>query len=621
MRDDNECVPCLSARYIYDISKAGKLIRKVNSRKSIAVLPFSNLSTDGENEFFCDGITEEIIDALAKIEGLKVISRTSSFFFKDHKTSLNEIAEKLQVSNLLEGSVRISKDMMRIKAQLINVVEDGVFWTETWDRKKENLFEIQDEISLLIADKLREHYGHIEISDHLVDTGTSNLTSYEHLLKGRHHFYKWNPEDAHIAIQEFDRALALDPNLIDAHLGMADSYSFMAVAGFAPREEAWAKATEAIQKAKALDSNHAGLNLMLSHQAFFTQASFSAAMTFAQTAVTTRPTFAEAHQFLSFFNSLKGDFKKAKEHILYAKSIDPLNPETRFFHANYYYRAGKMNEAVQILNTLLEENEKNLPVLIVCIYIHIKEKRQADAKALIESVPNELFTPDERLSLLTLIEVLSGNQYLEMLDQLEEKALDPSAHHAHAYLFVIYANLGLNDKAFKILEELFKSKSSILMLTFSDPLASKIQEDKRWKEYQSRIYPLEVEKKEIKKTKSILPEESVIKDQIQKLTSFVESERPFLNPALSLRSLAQQIEIHPNHLSWLLNESIGQNFNEYINNYRIEHFKKLIVNPDNSHISIIGLAYESGFNSKTVFNTVFKKEVGMTPKEYQKSQQ
>jgi YesN/AraC family two-component response regulator len=102
------------------------------------------------------------------------------------------------------------------------------------------------------------------------------------------------------------------------------------------------------------------------------------------------------------------------------------------------------------------------------------------------------------------------------------------------------------------------------------------------------------------------------------LLRFIGEEEPFLIPNLSLRSLADQVEIHPNKLSWLLNERMGKNFNEFINHYRIEYFKKLAFNPENSHISLLGLAYESGFNSKTVFNTYFKKETGLTPKEYLK---
>lgn len=590
------------------------------SDKNIAVLPFVNMSSNAENEYFSDGITEEIINALAKIDSLKVISRTSSFYFKGQKASLSEIAEKLGVSTLLEGSVRMSRDTLRIKAQLIDVGEDETFWSETWERKKDNLFEIQDEISLLIADKLREYGGHLDISDHLVESPTRNLTAYEHLLKGRFHLKEWNPEDTNIAIDQFEKAISIDPALIDGYLGLADSYSFMAVAGFAPREEAWMKAMEAIQSAKTLDSNNAGLNYMLGNQAFFTDADFASAMKYGLKSLATKPTYAEAHRFVSFLLSLRGDLPKAKEHIFFAKSIDPLNQETLFFEANYYYRANEYAKANLILDELLEVNDKNLPAIIVRIYIQIKEKRLQEALRLIDQVPQEALTPDERLGLLGLIDALNGDVSSGHIIELEQHAQAGEAHHAHSYLFIIYAVLGSNDSAFSILEKLFQSQSSILLLGFSDPLAEHIQSDPRYQEYHDRIYPI------IKKPKDIIPkpkaiDDSVARTQIEKLTALVESERPYLNPSVTLRSLADQSDIHPNQLSWLLNEYVGKNFNEFINIARIEHFKKLVVDPDNSHISLIGLAYESGFNSKTVFNTAFKKEVGMTPKEYQKSQQ
>ena len=209
--------------------------------KTIAVLPFINMSASKDNEFFSDGITEEIINALGKIGSLKVTSRTSSFFFKGKNMPIPEIGKQLNVSTIIEGSVRLSGDSIRITAQLIQVEEDFHFWSETWDRKLENIFEIQDEISLLIADKLREHFGHLEINDHLVDKQTDNLLAYEHCLKAKFYENKWNPEDVKTAISYYEKALELDANYPEAHLGLAACYSFLGTTAFMPFEEAWGK--------------------------------------------------------------------------------------------------------------------------------------------------------------------------------------------------------------------------------------------------------------------------------------------------------------------------------------------------------------------------------------------
>lgn len=589
----------------------------MKTKKSIAVLPFSDLSVDGSNEFICDGITEEIINALAKIDGLKVISRTSSFFFKNHKASLDEIATKLDVAFLLEGSAQIHDGRIRVRAKLIDVEEDTHFWSETWDRKLENIFETQDEISLLIADKIREQYGHLNISSQLVKSPTKSVSSYEHLLKGRHHFYKWNPEDTHLAIEHFEKSIELDEELVEGYLGIADSYSFMAVAGFAPREEAWQKSIAAIASAKKLDPDHAGLNYMLGMQYFFTEADFATAMQYGMRSLAAKPTFSEAHQFVSFLHSIKGEIKKAREHIHFAKSIDPLNPETKFYEANYYYRVGENDKAQEILKELLAENKKNLPAIIVNIYILIHERQLKVARQIIEKIPEQAITPDERLGFFALIDAMEGKRTTH-LKKLEKHAQEPEAHHAHAYLFLTYANLGRYDEAFGILEKLFENASSILLLAFSDPLGKPIHSDLRYSEFHGRVYPEIANNPKVKKSRHT--GHTITREQVERIQTYVESERPYLNPTLTLRSLAEQVDFHPNQLSWLLNDSIGQNFNQFINKKRIEHFKQLVLDPDNSHISFIGLAYESGFNSKTVFNTAFKKEVGMTPKEFKKNQ-
>ncbi|MEQ8910179.1 MAG: helix-turn-helix domain-containing protein [Vicingaceae bacterium] len=584
---------------------------------AIAVLPFTNRSSNAENEYFCDGITEEIIIALAKIERLKVISRTSSFFFKNQSYSLQEVADKLQVPYLIAGSVRLNGKALRISTELIEIAGDETIWSNSWDRELKNVFEIQDEISLEIADQLRERIGHLTFEDHLIEQRTHNLSAYEHYLKGKYHSNQWNPEDIRLAIDHFEKAIQLDDQLIEGHLGISDAYSFMAVAGFAPREEAWQKSITALALAKKLDPDHAGLNYMLGMKSFFTEADFAAALQYGLKSLAAKPTYSEAHQFVSFLHSLKGDFDTARKHILFAKSADPLNPETKFYEANYNYRLGEYDKAKAILSELLELNDKNLPAIIVQIYILIGEGQLKAARQSIEAVPQQALTPDERLGLLALIDAMEGKSTTH-LQRLEQQAQEAEAHHAHAYLFLCYANLGRYQEAFAVLENLFNSSSSILLLSFSDPLGKPIHSHPSYPQYHERIYPKTIEKPILKKRKQADP--TLTKEQVEKIHAYVESERPYLNPSLTLRSLAEELAIHPNQLSRLLNESIGKNFNDFINKKRIEHFQQIVMDPDNSHISLIGLAYESGFNSKSVFNSAFKKEVGMTPKAFQKSQ-
>ncbi|SEJ34628.1 TolB amino-terminal domain-containing protein [Cyclobacterium xiamenense] len=589
--------------------------------KSIAVLPFVNTSPGKENEFFCDGITEEIIHALAKIEQLKVTSRTSSFFFKGKNLPLAEIGRELGVANLLEGSLRVSGDRLRISAQLINVSDDSHFWSESWDRKLEDIFAIQDEISLRIADKLREYLGHLEIADQLVQAPTGKVEAYRHYLQGKSLFNKWNPEHANQAIGYFEKALQIDPDLIDAHTGLADAYSFLAVAGFAPREIAWAKAIESMQRAKALDPQNAPLNYLLANQAFFTEADFGQSMQFARQAIASKPTYAEGHQFLAFLFMLRDDMKKAGEHLRYARSIDPLNPETKFYQAYFLYRSQSFDQAEVLLLELLEANAKNLPALITLIYVLLKKEAFDRAERLIFNSPQEGIMPDEKLGLACLLRVMQGKvgEYQQLFAELEANASGDTSFQAHAYLFLVYGALNEAKKAFSVLEKLFQYRSSILFLAFGDPLAAPLRHNAEFPLYQKRIFALPNPVVRPVKRNSAELSEADATDYLRVLEQFMETESPFLDPSLSLRSLANQLEMHPNQLSWLLNEKQGKNFNAYINGFRVAHFIKLLADPRNASISLIGLAYESGFNSKTVFNTVFKKETGMTPKEFHKN--
>lgn len=584
------------------------------------MLPFTNTSADGENEFFCDGITEEIINALANIRQLKVTSRTSSFFFKHNRPSIRDIGGQLQVSSILEGSVRISGNILRITAQLIDVESDTHIWSATWDRKLENIFDIQDEISLQIADRLREQFGHLEIDDHLITYSTQNLSAYELLLKGKHLLRQWNPEDVNKAIECFEQAIAKDDKLLDAHTGLADAYSFLATTGFAPREASWNKALESLQKVQGIDPNHAPLNYLLAHHAFFTEANFGKAFDFARKSITSKPNYIEAQQLLAFLFIIKNEFSKAAEHLQFARSIDPLNHETLFFQAYFYYRTKAYQKALEICGQLLAANPKNIPALLVHWYSLFQLEKYDQVIEELSQTTDEVLMADERLGVLALAHLLKGDiETAEpFVSQILEKSHQNASPQADAYAFWIYAQQGKVDEAFGVVDKLFTHQSSILLLNYHDILAKGLIGDTRYEQYARRMYQELTTEKRPEKASTFRLDEEIANSLEEKLLEFVAIESPYLDPSLSLRSLASQIEMHPNQLSWLLNDRLGKNFNEFINDYRIAHFKGLAIDPSNGHISLIGLAFESGFNSKTVFNSYFKKVEGITPSAFLK---
>ncbi len=592
----------------------------MNQTNTLAVLPFINGSPDPENEYFSDGITEEIINALAKIEGLRVISRTSSFYFKGKQVPLKEIAQQLHVETILEGSVRVAQNKVRISAKLIQAVEDVHIWSESWDRKLENIFDIQDEISLLIADKLREHFGHLEIADHLVVRQTENLDTYQLSLKARHYFNRWNPEDVKTSIQLYEQALKLDPNHTESHIGLADGYSFLGTTGFMDGEWAWRKSIEHTQKSLELNPKHPGVYYLLANVSFFTECDFQGAAKHTQKALNLKLNYPEVQQFMSFLYVLKGEMQQAGKHLQLALDMDPLNQETLFYKAFFLYRNQKTEEAQILLLDLLERNPKNIPAFTVLAYCYLILKKPQKALQLFEDLPADVVIPDEKLGISCLAHIIGGyeDEANVLLEKLEDQAKQDTAFQAHSYLFLAYANLNRLDDAFRLLEESLAKRSPIFLLSFSDPLALNLIADPRYAKFHPQIYPV-IPTLEMPKKQDLL-DAVTAEDFTQKLLKYVREEMPFLNPELSLRTLAGFIEIHPNQLSWLLNTQLQKNFNEFINQYRVNHFMTLAKDPANRHISLMGLAFESGFNSKTVFNTFFKKETGMTPSAYLKSQ-
>lgn len=583
---------------------------------SIAVLPFRNLSQDASNEYLSDGITEEIIHALTRVDGLKVTSRRSSFFFKGKDLALSEIAAELKVAVILEGSVRLAGDMLRVSAQLIQVEEDAHFWSESWDRKLANIFEIQDEISLLIADRLREQFGHLEYADHLAIPPTQNLSAYEHDLKARFHFNKWNAKDCVLAIDHWLKAIALDANLVNAHLGLADAYGFMATTQSLPFEDAWPKAIEHTHRALALNKHSAGAYYQLANVSFFTDFDFQSAFKHALKSVACDPTYPEALQFLAFLHMLYGSLRMARQFLDRALERDPLNQETLFYQAYFFYRQGDYKAAEKLLHSLLERNPENLPALVTLSYVQLKTAKTEAVLQRLRSVDVQKFSPGDALGLECLALLFSGHpDFDSRFEQLKAEAQNPMAFQQHIYYFHCLVNLGESEEAYAWLDRCIEMKSAIIQLAFSDPLAEDLREEMQYAIYHHRIYGPLIRMQDPEAKAKLLEAETEAQYR-EKLLSLMLEEEPYLNPQLNLRGLSSQLDIHPNQLSWLLNESFGKNFNEFVNAYRIQHFKRLALDASNAHISLLGLAFESGFNSKTVFNTSFKKETGLTPKAF-----
>ncbi|MGB5211803.1 MAG: adenylyl cyclase, partial [Gammaproteobacteria bacterium] len=221
--------------------------------RSIAVLPFVNMSADEENEFFADGLSEELLNVLARIKDFKVAGRTSSFAFKGKNEDFKMIGEALNVKNILEGSVRRSGDTIRVTAQLIEVSNGYHLWSDTYDRKMDNIFEIQDEIATQVVAALKQELLGASDQAAIAKKSTENLEAYQHYLKGLHHVAYRSREQLELALAEFKDAARVDPDYALAHTGVAYVYVMQSSYGYRNIAEVGPLAELSLEKAFAID--------------------------------------------------------------------------------------------------------------------------------------------------------------------------------------------------------------------------------------------------------------------------------------------------------------------------------------------------------------------------------
>ena len=231
---------------------------------SIAVLPFVNLSSDKENEYFSDGLTDDLIDALTKVQGLRVVARGSAFQFKGKNPDIRTVGRQLNVATVLEGSVQRSGGRLRITAQLSSVADGYHVWSETYDRRLADIFAVQDEISRAIVAALE-----VRVAGHpggrLVQSSTQDLEAYNLYLQGRFHLNKWRPESARKGIEYFAQAIAKDPGYAPAYTGMADCYTWLGVFGWSEARQAMPQARQAANRALQLDETLAAAHVSLGY--------------------------------------------------------------------------------------------------------------------------------------------------------------------------------------------------------------------------------------------------------------------------------------------------------------------------------------------------------------------
>jgi TolB-like protein/Tfp pilus assembly protein PilF len=428
--------------------------------KSIVVLPFVNMSADPENEYFSDGLTEEIINALTQLKELRVVARTSSFVFKGKSADIAKIGHKLNVSYVLEGSVRKDKERLRITAQLINVANGYHIWSEQFDRELDDIFAIQNEIALAIVEKLKIRLVPHERS-RLVEKRTSNLAAHEAYLKGR---YFWNQRGPGLkkAVDLFKLALAEDDNYADAYVGLADTYALLAFYGYRPPTEVMPKAKDAVHRALEIDETLAEAHSSLGFIHTIFDWDWDSASKEFERALELNPSYSPARYWRTNLLMTQGRLEEAVSEISHSLEYDPLSIYMQAFLGVVLMTSKKYQQASEHLLKALALEPTNFIArsglgVAYCFQSRIEEGILEIQQAI------DLSDRDEwPVAALGIVHAAFGDRSRarEILNELEQRARDEYVSAIH--IAAIHAQLGEKDRAFEWLERAYEERCSLL---------------------------------------------------------------------------------------------------------------------------------------------------------------
>ncbi len=446
--------------------------------KSIAVLPFVDLSQAKDQEYFCDGISEEILDALAKVEGLRVVARTSSFSFKGKNAHVSEIAQKLNVRNILEGSLRREGNRIRITAQLIDARDGFDIWSDTFERELQGVFAVQDEITRSLVDALK-----IKLAVGLTARPRQNTEAYDFYLQGLYFSNKSDEESVRKSLSLFQRALDKDANFPRAWTGIAKAWYWLADV-YAKPLEAYPKMMEAASKALALDERDAEAHCYLGETKRILDRNLSGEEVELKRALELDAKSATAHLIMSLFYSAQGKLEEAVNQIQKAKELDPLSPAISYFAVGRYLATDRKDEAIAEgqRTQQLDVNFQYLTPPLAGAY-SAKGKFE-EALALYEKAQEVTHFPSSGMA-ITYARMGRPADAQRILDQLLAKAR--TQYFPADSIAAVYVALGNKDEAFRWLERAFEEHSYPMYTFLFDPEFRPLRSDPRFADLLRRI--------------------------------------------------------------------------------------------------------------------------------------
>ncbi|MBI5266980.1 MAG: protein kinase, partial [candidate division Zixibacteria bacterium] len=414
---------------------------------SIAVLPLVDMSPQRDQEYFCDGIAEEIINALTRVQGLRVVSRTSAFQFKGKSLDVRDIGLRLGVTAVLEGSVRKSGDKIRIAAQLISVADGMHLWSEKYDRDTSDLFEIQDDIARTLVDTLTSKL--VGGSTTLVRQTTTNLEAYNLYLQGRFFWNQRTHPGLTRALDCFEKALALDPEYVLAYVGLADALFILFAYNFVDPHTAVPRARIAVEAALKLDEKSAEAYTTLAGiQAYHDWDWKTAEQSFLK-ALELNPGYATAQHWYAELLALTGRFDQAEARFLKALEVDPLSYIINTMYGCFLFRYGQTDKAIERLSNVVKLNSHIDVTLAWLGFALLEAGRKDDALAMLDRCVEITGRNPYAIGMRGHGRALAGDREAAQKAFNELKAMPPSTWIPPTILGVLAWDLDLHSEAYR----------------------------------------------------------------------------------------------------------------------------------------------------------------------------
>ncbi len=458
-------------------------------KNRLAILPFVNMSADPENEYFSDGITEELLNALTRVDGLQVTSRTSSFAFKGKNDDIRNIAIQLNVDKVLEGSVRKAGNRVRITSQLINAADGYHIWSETYDRNLTDIFELQDEISGIIANKLRENLLPAQQEEKIVKQAVKNVEAYTCYLKAMHFWNKVTPADKKNCIACCEEAIKIEPDYAQAYAMAATAYSDLGSAGQMIPEKAFEIVKRYADKAIELDSSLAEGYIARASYYMYYERDWDEAYRSITEAIRLNPGAVNAYDLLSFYYIVTGQKEKALTTLEEAVQLDPLSPILILSLGNAYIMNDRFDEAIEQADKLLYMH----PRMRACIEMKgWATGMKGDWKAslpLFEEVHRLTNHPLKGLMGLCFAYAKLGEKEkaMECIRKMEQRQAEEPDAIVDADLAASWFALGDMDRSFYYLNQCIDKKMGPVEFFLEYPAYRGVKDDPRYIEFKKRI--------------------------------------------------------------------------------------------------------------------------------------